>query len=143
MKTTRLNIYLTNLKNRLNRKQNKQEQEQEKAQTRKRTRKTDLTFIKKTDGRMQVKTKKGKKWISLCSCDNSQQEEITRRYKELKKDKTPIDEIQKIFKQDYNLKKIKVKHQHQFLICNTGAIYKDGAFQKVDKELYKMIKERL
>lgn len=135
---TRLNIYLTNLKNRLN-KQNKQE----KTQTRKRTRKTDLTFIKKTDGRMQVKTKKGKKWICLCSCDISQQEEINRRYKELKKDKTPLDEIQKIFKQDYNLKKIRGTHQHQFLICNTGAIYKDGAFQKVDKGLYKMIEDRL
>ena len=140
---TRLNIYLTNLKNRLNRNQNKQEQEQEKTKTQKRTRKTDLTFIKKTDGRMQVKTKKGKKWISLCSCDSSQQEEINRRYKELKKDKTPIDEIQKMFKQDYNLKKIKVNHQHQFLICNTGAIYKDGAFQKVDRGLYKMIEGRL
>lgn len=142
MKKTRLNLYLTNLKNRLN-KQNKQEEEQEKAQTRKRTRKTDLTFIKKTGGRMQVKTKKGKKWICLCSCDISQQEEINRRYKELKKDKTPLDEIQKIFKQDYNLKKIRGTHQHQFLICNTGAIYKDGAFQKVDKGLYKMIEERL
>lgn len=138
MKKTRLTLYLTNLKNRLN-KQNKQE----KTQTRKRTRKTDLTFIKKTGGRMQVKTKKGKKWISLCSCDISQQEEITRRYKELKKDKTPLDEIQKMFKQDYNLKKIKVNHQHQFLICNTGAIYKDGAFQKVDRGLYKMIEDRL
>lgn len=135
---TKLNIYLTNLKNRLN-KQNKQE----KTQTRKRTRKTDLTFIKKTDSRMQVKTKKGKKWICLCSCDSSQQEEINRRYKELKKDKTPIDEIQKIFKQDYNLKKIRGTHQHQFIICNTGAIYKDGAFQKVDKGLYKMVEERL
>lgn len=140
---TRLNLYLTNIKNRLNRNQNKQEEkEQEKTQTRKRG-KTDLTFIKKTDGRMQVKTKKGKKWINLCSCDISQQEEINRRYKELKKDKTPITEIQKIFKQDYNLKKIRGNHQHQFIICNTGATYKDGAFQKVDKDLYNMIEDRL
>lgn len=143
MKTTRLNIYLTNLKNRLNRKQNKQEKEQEKAQTRKSTRKTALTFIKKTDGRMQVQTKKGKKWVNLCSCDISQQEEINRRYNELKKDKTALDEIQKIFKQDYNLKRVRGKDQHQFLICNTGAIYKDGAFQKVDKDLYNMIEDRL
>lgn len=143
MKTTRLNLYLTNLKNRLNRNQNKQEQEQEKTKNQKRTRKTDLTFIKKTDGRMQVQTKKGKKWVSLCSCDNSQREEITRRYKELKKDKNSLDEIQKIFKQDYNLKRVRGKDQHQFLICNTGAIYKDGAFLKVDKGLYKMIEERL
>lgn len=142
MKKTRLNIYLTNLKNRLNRKQNKQEKEQEKAQTRKRG-KTALTFIKKTDGRMQVQTKKGKKWVNLCSCDISQQEEINRRYNELKKDKTSLDEIQKIFKQDYNLKRVRGKDQHQFLICNTGAIYKDGAFLKVDKGLYKMVEERL
>lgn len=92
---------------------------------------------------MQVKTKKGKKWVSLCSCDSSQQEEINRRYKKLKKDKTPLDEIQKMFKQDYNLKKIRGTHQHQFIICNTGAIYKDGAFQKVDKGLYKMVEDRL
>ena len=139
---TRLNLYLTNIKNRLNRNQNKQEKEQEKTQTIKRG-KTDLTFIKKTDGRMQVQTKKGKKWINLCSCDISQQEEINRRYKELKKDKTSLDEIQKIFKQDYNLKRVRGKDQHQFLICNTGAIYKDGAFQKVDKGLYKMVEDRL
>lgn len=138
---TKLNTYLTNLKNRLN-KQNKQEKEQEKTQPRKRG-KTDLTFIKKTDGRMQVQTKKGKKWINLCSCDNSQQEEISRRYRELKKDKTPLDEIQKIFKQDYNLKRVRGKDQHQFLICNTGAIYKDGAFQKVDKRLYNMVEDML
>lgn len=138
---TKLNIYLTNLKNRLN-KQNKQEKEQEKTQPRKRG-KTDLTFIKKTDGRMQVQTKKGKKWVNLCSCDNSQQEEISQRYRELKKDKTPLDEIQKIFKQDYNLKRVRGKDQHQFLICNTGAIYKDGAFQKVDKRLYNMVEDRL
>ena len=55
----------------------------------------------------------------------------------------PIPEIRRIFQEDYNLKRVKHKDQHTYTINNTGAVYKDGSFIKIDKQMYDLIEKEV
>ena len=111
--------------------------------TRNRRRKrSNISFIMQRNGRMHVKAKDKGKRRNLCSCEPSQKDEILARYNQLA-DELSFDEIRTIFQNDYNLKRVRRKDEHTFKISNTGAIYKDGSFIKVNKDIYKMIEDEL
>lgn len=106
-------------------------------------RRTDISFIKQKTGRMHVRGKDGNKRRNLCSCEESQKEEILARYNQMKKDGLSFDEIRTIFRNEYNLKRIRRKDEHVFKISNNGTVYKDGSFVKIDKKIYELIEKEI
>ena len=111
--------------------------------TRNRKRRSDISFIMQKTGRMHVRAKDGNTRRNLCSCEPSQKDEILARYNQMKKDGLSFNEIRTVFQNDYNLKRVRRKDEHEFKISNNGTIYKDGSFIKVNKDIYKMIEEKL
>ena len=103
-----------------------------------------ISFIKQNGtGRIHVRTRHNKKTINLCSCEASQTKEIRERYEKMRSKGLPIPEIRRIFQEDYNLKRVKHKDQHTYTINNTGAVYKDGSFIKIDKQMYDLIEKEM
>lgn len=113
--------------------------------TSKRRRKTyktsNLSFENRKNGRMQVRVMDKGKTHSLCCCYPYQREQVIDKFNYLKKDHT-LDEIKKILKDDYNIRKTnKQTSNHNVSINSNGMVWKDGQFVKVDSKLFDLIDE--
>ena len=102
---------------------------------------SNLSFENRKNGRMQVRVMDKGKTHSLCCCYPYQREQVIDKFNYLKKDHT-LDEIKKILKDDYNIRKTKKQtSNHNVSINSNGMVWKDGRFVKVDSKLFDLIDE--
>lgn len=141
---------LTEMNEVLRKKYNKVTRTNNVPKTQKRTRRKNrvsyktgrLTFENRKNGRLQVRVLDKGKTQSICCCYPEERDEVVERYNNLKKDHT-LQDIKKIMKKDYNIRKSRDKNYHNISINSNGVVYLDGKFVKSDANLYDLVNKRL
>lgn len=110
-------------------------------------RESRLQFDEKSTGRVQVRVRDNGRYETLCSCGVSQVGDVQSKYNDLK-NVHDLEEIKDILKEEFNLKitgrKVKDKlpssaRNHQIVIDENGAVYKDGKFLFANDTMYDWI----
>lgn len=97
-----------------------------------------LRFSRRDNDRLTATINHNRKTHTICSCHQSQKEEVTKRFNTLRKTRS-LESIKETMKREYNIGKKPTLRSGTITIDMNGAIYKDGKFCKTDPSFYEFV----